>query len=342
MPVFDPHAARDGAASRLPRAGIFRILVCRTSHSLGNTLFMTPLLREIEASWPGAEVDLITRYASAAQIVASYASIRSVLVLPKQLLRHPLQWLRTLRRMRRARYDLVIDTDLRSRTGRWLLRLARGRYTLGFAGRGALGVAVDAAQAPKHAAHFPVYLLREALGVAGRAYAPLSLRLTSSERARGRVRLAQVAGSAARGKRGVIGVFANATGPKALPEQWWARLLREAEPRLADYAIVEIVPAFGRSLLGERYPAYYSSDIRNLSKFLSALSMLICLDCGIMHLARASGTPVGAIFTTTDVDIWGPYGSGACVAHGDAGDPEAAARALLDAMPMLAPVAEYA
>jgi len=339
MLAFDIQAEGHVAGALLPRTGIFRVLVCRTSHSLGNTLFMTPLLQEIDALWPGAEVDLVTRYASARHIFASYASIREVLVLPKQLLRHPLQWLKLLWRLRRGRYDLVIDTDLRSRTGRALLRLARGRHKLGFAGRGGLSAAVEAAQAPKHAAHFPVYLLRRALGITGHDYAPLSTRLTSSERARGRARLAHVAGPQARGKRGIIGVFANATGPKAMSEQWWADFMREAEPRLSEYTIVEIVPAFGRSMLGERYPAYYSSDIRNLSKFLSALSMLICLDCGIMHLARASGTPVGAVFTTTDVEIWGPYGAGACVAHGDPEDPGQAARRLLDKLPLLAPVA---
>src|SRR4051812_26296495 len=98
----------------LPRTGIFRILVCRTSHSLGNTLFMTPLLQEIAMLWPGAEVDLITRYAPARQIFASHASIRHVLVLPKRPLHHPWRWIKAVQRMRATRYDLVIDTDVRS------------------------------------------------------------------------------------------------------------------------------------------------------------------------------------------------------------------------------------
>jgi len=330
-------AADSGAP--LPRAGIFRILVCRTSHSLGNTLFMTPLLQEIEATWPGAEVDLITRYAGARQIFENHASIRRILHLPRRGLRHPLRWLEALWQLRRRRYDLVIDTDVRSRTSRWLLRMAHGRHKLGFGGRGGPTLAVNAAQAPKHAAHFPVFLLRQALGNHSRTYPPLSTRLTSLERAHGAARLAQVVGDTARTSRGIVGVFANATGPKAMTPQWWAEFMRVAETQLSGYTIVEIIPAFGRSMLGGRYPAYYSSDIRNLSKFLSALSTLICLDCGIMHLARASGTPVAAVFTTTDVAIWGPYGVGAHVVHGDAQHPAQAARELPRTLPLSAPEA---
>lgn len=332
-------AAPMHAAAVLPRAGIFRILVCRTSHSLGNTLFMTPLLQEIAATWPGAEVDLVTRYAPAAQIFQTFATIRDVLVLPKAPLRHPLRWAGVVLRMRRTRYDLVIDTDMRSRTGRLLLRLARARHRIGFAGRGALTLAVDAASAPRHAAHFPVFLLRRALGNADADYPLLNLRLSNAERRQGQARLRHVAGDGAQASRGIVGIFANATGPKAMSAQWWERFMAVAEAQLAGYSIVEVIPAFGRSMLGGRYPAYYSSDIRQLSCFLSALSLLICLDCGIMHLARASGTPVGAVFTTTDVGIWGPYGSGAHVARGDADHPEAAARALLALLPLHAPAA---
>jgi len=338
--MLSVHARRVEANAPLANASIFRVLVVRTSHSLGNTLFMTPLLQEIETRWPGAEVDVITRFASAPQVFAGYQSVRSVLVMPKQGLRHPLRWLRAFRQMRRTHYDLVIDTDLRSRTGRLLLRFARARHKLGFSGRGALTVAVDPAGAPKHAAHFPVYLLRQALGDTSHNYSLLSLQLTASESAQGHGRVKQVAaGATTPTSRGVVGVFANATGPKAMSAQWWKQFMRVAEQHLANYTIVEVIPAFGRSMLGDRYPAYYSSDIRALSKFLSGLSMLICLDCGIMHLARASGTPVGAVFTTTDVEIWGPYGPGASVAHGDAEHPGEAALALLDTLPQVSPAA---
>ena len=65
---------------------------------------------------------------------------------------------------------------------------------------------------------------------------------------------------------------------------------------------------FGRALLGPHYPAYYSSDIRRLGCVLSALSLFVSADCGVLHLACASGVPVVGIFAVTDPDEWGPYG----------------------------------
>src|SRR5262249_29399050 len=161
-------------------------------------------------------------------------------------------WLRTITSMRRRHYDLVIDTDLRSRTGRWLTRLAQARHKLGFAGRSALTLSIEPAAAPRHAAQSPVFLLREALGSNKRDYPPLSVQLTPHERMQGQARLREVAGAAARKRGGVIGIFANATGPKSMSTAWWARYLRVVEARLPDQAFVEIVPAFGRSMLDDR------------------------------------------------------------------------------------------
>src|SRR5579864_9139539 len=62
-----PGLSRRMSADRLrspapvPSFGIFRILICRVTHSLGNTLLVTPLVRELEATYPGAEIDIVTR-----------------------------------------------------------------------------------------------------------------------------------------------------------------------------------------------------------------------------------------------------------------------------------------
>jgi heptosyltransferase III len=314
----------------LPRTGIFQILVCRTSHSLGNTLFITPLMQEIQEQWPGAEVDLVTRFGGAKQIFGSYRNLRRIFHLPKQTFHHPVEAIKALYQMRATHYDLAIDTDLRSRTGRLLLILSRARYKVGFSGRGKLTHEVALDGAPKHAGHFPVFLLRKALGLKTGNCPLLSTQLTQGEMQQGWESLDRVRGPLPKNKLGVVGVFANATGPKKMSQEWWREFMSEIEPHLASYCIIEIIPAFGRSMLGSRYPAYFSSNIRNLSQFLSGLTMLISLDCGIMHLARASGTAVGAVFTTTDVDQWGPYGPGAFFVKGDREHPAEAARQLMN------------
>ncbi|MEP6938916.1 MAG: glycosyltransferase family 9 protein [Rudaea sp.] len=319
----------------LRQSGILRILVCRTSQSLGNTLLITPLLQEIEAIWPGAEIDIVTRNPASTQIFAGYASVRDVYCLPRRAASAPIELARQLHKLRRNRYDLAIDSDPRSRTSRALLALSRARFKLGFVGAGknaGLTHAIDIAGAPPHAGQIPVYLLRQALHRSAIDYPSLDLRLTAAEREQGSAILARlVAQSAASAKRGTIGVFANATGHKRRDAEWWRAFLPAIESAYPDFNFIEIAPGDGVSLLDGRYPAYYSSSVRKLARVLSGLSMVISLDCGIMHLARASGTKTAAVFTVTDSAQWGPYGAGAFVIDAHDQSPERAARGLVDA-----------
>ena len=298
----------------LPVKGVFRVLVCRITHSLGNTLLLTPLIREIEAVYPGAEIDILTRNAAATEIFGAFRSVRMVYLLPAHAFRHPWQFLQVLRSMRSVQYDLVIDPCPRSQTGRLTLLLAKGRYKLGFAGgrkSGAITHAIQAPDPPMHVGQLPVFQLRAAIGnTASAAYPTLDLGLTPAERQQGAAVLFALTASPAGigGGKCVIGIFANATGVKFLGSAWWHRFMDVLEPHCEGYAIIEIVPMTGRSLLDSRYPAYYSSSIRKLSATLSGLSLFISADCGVMHLACASGTPTIGIFTITNPLEWGPYG----------------------------------
>jgi heptosyltransferase-3 len=327
MPLLLGAADKETAA--LPTTGIFRILVCRITHSLGNTLLLTPLIRELQATYPGAEIDIVTRAEVADLIFGAFASVRNIYRLPAHAFRHPLQFLAVLRRLRVTRYDLVIDPCPRSRTGRWLTLFAKGRFKLGFTGsnkRGKFTHGVPVPLSPRHTAQRPVYLLRSALQRSPSSdYPLLKLDLSLDEREQGRSILARLlAGNP--GKKGVIGVFANATGPKLLPEDWWHAFMDSFAHQHLDYAIVEIVPMFGRALLGTRYPAYYSSDIRRLSSVLSCLSLFVSADCGVLHLACASGAPVAGIFSVTDPEEWGPYGPHDCVLTAQGQSPQQVAQ----------------
>lgn len=42
---------------------------------------------------------------------------------------------------------------------------------------------------------------------------------------------------------------------------------------------------------------------------MAGVDMMISADCGVMHLAVASGTATVGMFSVTDAKIYGPYGS---------------------------------
>jgi heptosyltransferase-3 len=310
--LFGPAAPPSGEA--LPREGVYRILICHLGLTLGNTLLLTPLLQELDATWPGAEIDLATRSKAASVVYTRYTSIRCIFHLPAHGLRHPLRLWRELHAMRKTHYDLAIDPDPQSQSGRLLLLMAKANYKLGFSGpkkSGNVTHAVSISGAVASTGQRPVFLLRHALGKTATAAYPLpDIRLDSNEREWGRNTLGRVleAAQVQRNRKIIVGIFANATGPKFLGATWWIRLLSTLEDATPDAHLVEIIPASGRTLLGSRFSAYCSSDVRRVASVLSALDFYISLDCGIMHLACASHTPTIAIFTTTNAAEWGPYG----------------------------------
>src|SRR5947209_10640099 len=97
------------AANLLPSAGIFRILVCRPTHSLGNTLLLTPLLRDLQTIYPGAEIDIVTRTPIGRDVYGGYPNVRHVHCLPAHAFAHPLAFNKVISRVRSAQYDLAID-----------------------------------------------------------------------------------------------------------------------------------------------------------------------------------------------------------------------------------------
>ena len=319
----------------MPAKGVFRVLVCRVTHSLGNTLLLTPLIREIEATYPGAEIDIVSRGEVAVEIFGGRRSVRTIYRLPAHAFRHPIRFLGVLRRMRSVNYDLAIDPCPRSGTGRLLLLLATSRFKIGFANKSKKGTIADPGSVPttpKHVGQLPVALLRAALGSSGQtAYPTLDICLSPAEREEGLEVLKQLTSRLpdTTKKDGVIGIFANATGPKLLGTDWWQRFLTVLEEHKKGFAIVEIVPMAGKSLLGSRYPAFYSSSIGRLSGVLSGLSLFISADCGVMHLASATGVPTLGIFNVTDPAEWGPYGPNDQVVDARGLSPE---RVALDAV----------
>ncbi len=325
--------------ARLPSTGIYCILVCRFVQTLGDSLTLTPMLQELAAAYPGAEIDVISRCPAAHLIFGNLPGINRIMILPRHVLRHPWRTLRVLRSMRRTRYDLVIDPDPQSQGGRILALLARAERSLGYAGPAKAGSMTHSALPPgdiRHRAKLPVYLLRSALGGVPKndEYPTLSIGLSRLERRQGRIALARLLAKpdVREPKSGCIGIFANATGDKRLKHEWWQRFLAILEPALPNYQIIEILPASAHSLLDDHYLGYYSHNARKMAALISNLRLFISADCGVMHLAVAAGTSTVGVFTTTAPDEWGPFGPAQYAIAARDRTPEQTAATVLEAL----------
>lgn len=309
-------APTEATRAQLPCHGIHRVLVCRNVVTLGDSLMLTPLLRELTCAYPGAEVDILCRCPAGKAVYAGFPQVRRICTLPRHMPGHLLSTLRVLRDVRRRTYDLVIDPDVRSHSGRLLALMARARYTLGFAGghkRGYCSHAWMASEDFPHKAMAPVWLLRKARGedVLARDFPQPSLALSVHELDAGWVTLEGILGNGVGGDAHVrprVAIFANASGDKRLPATWWRDFLAVLDIELPGAVLLEVLPANGVSMLADAYPTYYSSDVRRLAAVLANVDLCVSADSGVMHLAWASGTPTVGFFRHTDVREWGPFG----------------------------------
>ncbi|NUO71710.1 MAG: lipopolysaccharide heptosyltransferase family protein, partial [Frateuria sp.] len=98
------------------------MLVCRPNHRLGNALLLSPLIQEVEALYPGAEIDIVGSDA-AVSLFADRFHVRRVFALPRRVARHVLFSAKILRNVRSGRYDLAIDACNGSQSGQLVLAL---------------------------------------------------------------------------------------------------------------------------------------------------------------------------------------------------------------------------
>ena len=331
MPTHGPSAARDA---------VRRIVVLRPNHRIGNTLLLTPLMQELEARFPAAEVELVTAGGAARPVFARYPRVAPH-AFPGKSYQHPLAVARMLLRLRGPAYDLAIDPTLRSRAGRFLLRFVRARRRIGYAWGAAtpdsvLTDAVDPAGAPAHHAEVPLYLLRSALHAQGDAHEagaprlPLDLRLSNEERAEGARQLAAALGGVEPGVRPVVGLYAHATGAKCFPREWWDALVRTLQAQAPWLQLIEFLPEDGQSRLGDEVRGTYTPALRMLGAKLAATSLFVIADGGILHLADAAGAHVLGLFRTTSPAQYAPRRPGSQALQGIDGAPGSVAARVVE------------
>lgn len=310
-PLLRSAARRLAGAGELAQVAIHRVLVVRPNHRLGNVILLTPLIAELERAFPGAEIDILAAGGAAEGLLRRFPLVHRVHALPHRMVRHPFATIATLARLRKNRYDLAIDAGAGSLSGRLLLALAAPRYGLGVPDACEPMQAETQPSLPRHFAKLPVFLLRRALAprvkTGDTPYPPVTIRLTSLERDAGHELLGNLADPLLPG-RTTLGVFANATGAKRYADSWWIEFLSAINAALPSCTIVEFLAADGRSRLGDRFRTYYSNDVRKLASVISNLTCFVSADCGVMHLAAASGVPTIGLFSVTDPTRYEPYG----------------------------------
>ena len=298
------------ATGQLSPDQISSVLVCRINGRIGNTLFLTPLLRRIHEILPHAAIDVATSYPQAYELLQSLPGMRQVIAFPHKGPGLARRYLGALRQLRAQRYDLAIDPVPESTNGRIALSICRARYRVGFTSGSQWAPLTHAIPEtpPMHQGVQPVYLLSRAFNV---PFDPrglqLSLQLRPQEIEAGRAALAaamsQAAGTAETSR--AFGFFAHATATKTIPRSWWLEFWQSFLALQPDAVPVEFLPP-RTAPTNPSFATLQFPSTRALTAAMGATRMFISADTGPMHLASSTSVPTVALFQATDPSLYGP------------------------------------
>ncbi|MDB6083171.1 MAG: Lipopolysaccharide heptosyltransferase [Gammaproteobacteria bacterium] len=298
-------------ATTLHPGEVTTVLICRINGRLGNTMFLTPLIRSLHELLPHAAIDLVLAHPKAKDLLGDLPGVRRIIVLPHKT---PKIWLylAALRDLRACRYDLAVDPTPESTSGRAALTLCRARYRVGFATVSQWAPLTHAVPEPQeienaHQAVRPVFLVCRIFAI---PYEPQSIRLwlplREDEVAAGRQAIARATGSDCDAVANVFGFFAHAATFKVIDQAWWLafwEMFLALEPQAIP---LEFLPLQGHAPMAARFPSLHVPSPRGLTAAIAATRMFISTDTGPMHLGSSTAVPTVVLFHASNLALYRP------------------------------------
>lgn len=284
------------------------VLIIRPNHRLGNQLLLTPLVQEVINTFEGCTIDLFVKGGVAHPVFENYTQINNIIKLPRKPFDNVFKYAKSWLSIKKQSYDLVINADRNSSSGKLLTQLAKAKIKV----FGDIDESIKETYLDhEHISKYPVYNLRFYLTKLGldkpEAEMPvLDIKLSDEEIANGKTILNDIIKN--NGKK-TICIYTNATGNKCYSEAWWENVYSRLLKEYPDYNIIEMLPIENISKINFKAPHFYSQDIREMGAIIRNTSIFISADNGVMHLASASLVPVVGFFSRTNTKIYGSYGN---------------------------------
>lgn len=284
---------------------IKRVLISRPNHRLGNLLLITPLVQEVINTFPECKIDLFVKGGLAPIVFQNYENINHIIELPKKPFKNLINYFQVWVKIKSAKYDIVINVDKNSSSGRLSAQFANAKYKF-------FGEIDDTIQLQyndyEHIAKYPIYEFRSFLTTLGfqqkeHPIPSLDLKLSPAELAEGK----KIVDALVPNDKKTIAIFTYATADKCYSETWWEEFYSKLKTTHEDYNIIEVLPVENISQIGFKAPTFYSKDIREIGSVIANTAIFIGADSGIMHLASASLTPTVGLFSRSNQKKYAPY-----------------------------------
>lgn len=304
--IGSSHVEENLASGEKPN--IKRILISRPNHRLGNQLLLTPLVQEVIDTFPDCKIDLFVKGGVARAVFENYKNVDNVIQLPRKPFSNLFAYILCWFKLKKHDYDLVINGDKNSSSGRLSTQLVKAKYKV-------FGDLDDTLQHDfddyEHISKYPIYNLRDYLFKIGfpknnNPIPTLNIKLSDKEIAKGKETLKEVV----KNEKPTICIYTNATGDKIYDEKWWTELYNRLLQEYPEYNVMELLPIENISKINFAAPNLYSKDIRDMCALIANSAIFIAADNGVMHLASAAQIPVIGFFKVTQLNKYKPYGNG--------------------------------
>jgi len=287
---------------------IKRILIVRINYRIGNVLFITPIIQQLEDEFADAKVDILVGAGFTKTLFSGFKNVDKVFDFPRKKLKNPVELIRYINYLRSTKYDLVLNVNYGSSSDKTAILLSKSRYKVGFCQDdlfSAVTHCVEKKDGVLHASLKPLELMK-ALGKEPNYNYRMDIALSEEELLEGKRNLNSLIDGSSYKK--VIAIFRNARWEKRLDDDWWRDLVVNLDKIDKDILVIDILSPDIKDVLNEGMLSYAEKDLRKLAAFMANLDGFVCADTGPMHLASASGVATYALFNSSDTDSYGPIG----------------------------------
>jgi ADP-heptose:LPS heptosyltransferase len=290
------------------------ILIVRPNYRIGNLIFLTPLINELQKKIPNAKIDIIVGMKLAGEILEPLPNVDKVIDIPRKLLLHPLEIFAYIKQVRAKEYDVALNISGASTSAQIVSALVRAKYKASFASD-KLWANFTHIQERGEKKYFHMGLeslefLRFFQIELPNGYPTLDIKLTQNELQSAKKELDNLLKQNNLKKENVkvITLFRNARFDKRISDEWWQSLIHALKQLDNSFVFIDILSPDIPQKLNEDVLAYSNKNLRALGAFFKVSDLFISGDTGPLHLAVASGAHIAALFTKTEIHIYGALG----------------------------------
>lgn len=283
-----------------------KILIVRPNHRLGNTLLLTPLIKDVSNIFPYAEIHLFLMGSLGEIVFENNKYVTKIIRLPRKPFKNLLIYFESWFSLFKEKYDISINANHISSSGKIAVKLSDSNYKF----YNHFNENISHYSDYNHNAKNPIYNFRFVIRkkmkfVLNKNIPLLEINLREYEIENGK----KIIDSLFNNNKPVISIFTYATGDKCLSQDWWYLFYNKLNQKFTSFNILEILPIENISSINFSARTFYSKDIREIASVMSQSVIFIGADSGMMHLASSSPITTIGLFKSTNPELYGVYGN---------------------------------